>query len=253
MKNQYFGDVRDLFKYDLIEFFLKERSLSEFAFIAMRTENTNKKEGNKRDFLLAAKNCRPGTKNEKLMEFLMLYNCKKTEPSERDIRDVVKYFEPKGIEVRIHDTLFKHDSRRGYFEQLKSPTMGILSSPLILVDPDIGLQVGTSSEKHLLYDDVKGLYYKNMKRDSILMIFQYLPHDRSILEYLPSGRANTLKENLGLGYPPLYISDNEICFLFLTQDDNLRKELVKILSKYIKEYEEFFSRLSISNIYSESI
>lgn len=46
MKNQYFGDTRDLFKYDLIlELLLENDFLERFTFIPMLTEDTENLHG----------------------------------------------------------------------------------------------------------------------------------------------------------------------------------------------------------------
>lgn len=46
MKHQYFGDKRDLFKYDLILYLSKELNLKNAYFISMLTENDKSKQGN---------------------------------------------------------------------------------------------------------------------------------------------------------------------------------------------------------------
>lgn len=48
MKNQYFGDNRDLFKYDLVHKIINARYAGlpkRFTFIPMLTENDNTKQG----------------------------------------------------------------------------------------------------------------------------------------------------------------------------------------------------------------
>ena len=98
MKNQYFGDVRDLFKYDLIQGILEGIStLQGFTFIPMLTENDPKSgDGNKRDFDKADRDGRPGTKNEELKEFLKPYKDKENR-GKRDFKEIEKYFEPNKI------------------------------------------------------------------------------------------------------------------------------------------------------------
>lgn len=244
MKDQYFGDVRDLFKYDLIEKILEGVSPLEkrFTFIPMLTNGESKSgDGNKRDFKSASDDSRPGTKNSKLVHYLEKYKNSK----ERKITEIKGYFEPEVVvDIYKEDALFDHKSRDAYFAGIRAE---LLSSPLIFLDPDNGLQVKGSNKRHLLYSEVKMLC-ELMGKDSILMIFQYFPRDRSILEYLPSGRAATLKDKLPLNDIPLYISDNEICFLFLTKNGDLRKKLVEILSEYIDKYKSFFLKLKVSNI-----
>ena len=50
MKNQYFGDTRDLFKYDLLEHLMDHFRPRTFAFIAMLTEDDDTDHGQKRNY-----------------------------------------------------------------------------------------------------------------------------------------------------------------------------------------------------------
>jgi len=251
MKNQYFGDIRDLFKYDLIEFILNELKpkRKSFTFIPMRTQDDpENEEGNKRTFYKAWESYRPGTDNRKLLLFLKQYEDEKFK--KRNIEDIAKYFERRQVQVKIHPKRepFKREDefRKSYFDNIEDD---LLSTPLIFVDPDIGLQVEKSNEKHLLYRDVKSLYHNHhLGKDSILMIYQHFPQNRNQKEYLPTGRAESLKEDeLKLKYLPPYISDNEIFFIFLVIDRKRRKELCNILIEYRNRYKEF-SKLEVGNV-----
>jgi len=241
MKNQYFGDVRDLFKYDLIQRILKELSSSQrFTFIPMLTKNENdskRGEGNKRDFDNAKKNGKPGTNNGKLTEFLSKY--KETDRDERDFTAIKNYFEAQGIWADIYNEYFDDMKRGEYFKNIPG---AYLHNPLIFVDPDIGLQIKKSTEKHLLYWDVKYLYDR-MDESSTLMIYQHFPRARrKHKEYSPEGRSNKLKEETG--NLPICISDNEIIFFLLTKNDGPEKQLKEIISRYKGDYK----KLIIGNV-----
>ncbi len=83
-------------------------------------------------------------------------------------------FKRYGIEMTIYygeDSYFSHRKRQSYFAGIES---GLLSKSLILLDPDNGLEVKRSGEKHVLYSEVKELY-ERMDEDSILMVYQYFP------------------------------------------------------------------------------
>lgn len=227
MKTQYLGDVRDLFKYDLIQRILKEvSSLQGFTFISMLTKNDPKSgEGNKRDFDKA----KAGTNNKDLMKSLKRYN--KIDPNERDFTEVEKHFKSKGVKITIYkeNEFFERKSREDYFKKIEKR---LLSNSLIFVDPDIGLQIKNSTKKHLLYSEVKELY-ERMDEYSILMIFQYFPREDHT-EYL-SRRANELRElteDL-----PIYISDNEIIFFLLTKNRKLKSKLEGIINEYKRGYQ----------------
>jgi len=233
MKNQYFGDIRDLFKYDIIQRILKGiSSLQRFTFIPMLTKNDpNSREGNERAFDRAKKNGRPGTKNNELMKILEKY--KEMDENERDFTEIKGYFKSEGIGTVIYKEheCFKRRTRDEYF---KNTPEEFLHKSLVFVDPDIGLQIKNSTEKHLLYQEVKDLYDR-MDKDSILMIYQHFPRARlKYTEYLPEGRSNTLEKKIGDF--PIYISDNEIIFFLLTKNDELKSQLEKIINRYRRDY-----------------
>jgi len=233
MNKRYLGDVRDLFKYDLIQRILEGiKSLQGFTFIPMLTEyDPESKGGNKRDFDKA----KVGTNNKNLVKSLKKYNkYNKIDPNERDFTEVKKHFESRSFEIRIYEergnkyfTNIKR-SRDEYFEHIP---LGLLHKSLVFVDPDNGLQIENSTEKHLLYGEVKNLY-KRMDKDSILMIYQQFPREDHE-EYL-SKRANKLRElTQDL---PIYISDNEITFFLLTKNDKLTSQLEHIIEGYNSAY-----------------
>lgn len=243
MKNQYFGDVRDLFKYDLLQRILKEISpLQRLTFIPMLTKNKSEsRDGNKRDFDKAKKDGRPGTNNKKLIGFLKKYGIDK---DKRDFTKIENYFESEGIEVLIYKDkeheYFEHKARERYFKNIPRE---YLHNPLIFVDPDIGLQVKNSTKKHLLYPEIGDLY-RCTDKDSILMIYQHFPRARNKhKEYLPPGRSNKLKEVTG--DLPIWITDNEIIFFLLTQNDELKSQLEGIISRYKRDYQK---RIIIGNV-----
>lgn len=239
MKNQYFGDIRDLFKYDLItEIMHGINSLKCFMFIPMLTKPDGKNDGNRRDFEKA----KAGTNNLCLKKFLKTYG----EDCDRELRDFKKikqYFKSEQIELKIHKEnsteYFGNRNRKEYFKIEKR----FLSGSLIFIDPDNGLQIkNLESNKHLLYSEVKDLYDK-MDENSILMIYQHYPRARNKYEeYTPTGRLNKLRGTLKMRCPPLCISDNEIMF-FLLANDGILNELVKVVDRYEKSYE----KLTIEN------
>lgn len=112
-----------------------------------------------------------------------------------------------------------------------------MSSPLIFVDPDNGLQVKKSNKRHLLYSEAKMLC-ELMGKDSILMIYQHFPRARHKHRkcYCPEGRAELLKKGVGVDDLPLWVSDKEIFFLFLTHSSDLRNKLVDVICKYKNIY-----------------
>ncbi len=226
MKNQYFGDVRDLFKYDLVQqMMLGTRRLNRFLFIPMLTMPDGRADGGRTDYLKA----RAGTRNRDLLEYL--HGC--VEEGRRDIHEITPFFKKKGIETVIYGDGLEPFNQRDRADYFAGVDEGLLYSSLILLDPDIGLEVKDADEKHLMYSEVKQLY-KRMRYSSLLMIFQYLPRENR-----PTYLYRRCMELKALtGDEPLHISDNEIIFFFLTKNNSLKQDITRVLKEYARGYSD---------------
>jgi len=223
MKNQYFGDNKDLFTYDLILQIMRSGLVEHFTFIPMLTSNDGTGHGARcrRD------KAKAGIKNRELVAFLD--EC--VNGGRRDISQLEGFFGKHGIEMKIYDRGFSHQERQDYFGQIGGR---LLSDSLIFVDPDIGLEVKKSGEGHILYSEVKDLYQR-MDDSSILMVYQYIPRQPR-QEYL-NNRCEELKEKVAGDYP-ICIDDNEIAFFFLTKDKSLEHSLLHVIEDYAECYSE---------------
>ena len=230
MRCEFFGDIRDLFKYDLAIEIAKELGLP-VVFIPMLTPDQGK-HGNQRDFDQAVAQGRPGTQNQTLLDYLKQYQTK----SMRCIRHIGPYIEQQGLEFYLHKhdrhgdgIFFTHRERLAYFrEQLI--TM-LPSSALLLLDPDNGLEVKHVDEKHLLCEDVQQLCARTGE-PSILMIYQQFPrveHRRYVEQRLQQLQSQTQLSPCG-------ISDEEIIFFFLARGERTRKRMIGVLHRYHYRY-----------------
>ncbi len=221
MKNQYFGDNKDLFKYDLVLEIMRAGLVEHFTFVPMLTKPDETNHGRKNNRNHAS------TSNEELMDFLD--EC--INKGQKDIEQIIAFFQRYDINMTIygHNGYFSHQERQSYFAGIEN---GLLSKALILIDPDNGLEVKNSGEKHILYSEVKRLY-ERMDEDSILMVYQYFPRV-SHQQYL-NGRMQELKERVSGDYP-LCISDSEVAFFFLTQNEPLEHSLTHLISDYAERY-----------------
>lgn len=226
MKNQFFGDNRDLFKYDLILSVVKGfDQVGQFTFIPMLTEDSGD-HGNQIDRRLA----RAGYNNIKLINYLD--KCIKN--NKRNIIEIKRYYNNEGMRSFIYreNEYFQHSSRVKYFSNIP---MTYLRNSLILVDPDNGLEIKRSDEKHIFYAEINDLYGR-MNGNSILMIFQFFPRQKRE-EYIRR-RVNELKDrNYDM---PRYISDNVIIFFFLAKNDGIRNNLFGLFKDYASQYERLY-------------
>jgi len=231
MKNQYFGDIRDLFKYDLVLELLLRSSLRRFTFIPMLTEDESNTHGRRIDYSRA----RAGTQRVVLRSFLE--RCLTSD--RRNIKELEKFFSGKKFSKKIKLKIYERNSyfldktRREYFSAIDSD---LLTRSVILVDPDIGLEVKSMKErenKYVKYKEVK-LLYDRMDKYSMLLVFQFIP--RVIRKRYFSKISKWLKQKVVGESPVYYISDNQVVFFILTKDLRLQKFLEDALYSYAHSY-----------------
>ena len=226
MKNQYFGDNKDLFQYDLVLMIMQAGLVERFTFVPMLTKPDVTNHGGKADRSYA----RAGTGNKELVSFLD--DC--INEGQKDIEQMVSFFQRYGIEMVMHygkDAYFSYRKRQSYFAGIESR---LLSKSLILVDPDNGLEVKKPGEKHLLYSEVKELYGR-MDKASTLMVYQYFPRVNRE-EYL-NQRMQELKDKV-MGDFPVVVFDSEIAFFFLTKNEALEHRLIEVIGEYSERYSD---------------
>lgn len=231
MKNQYFGDTRDLFKYDLIlEILRKSDILNHFTFIPMLTGSDGTSDGMKIDYSKA----KAGVRRKELVDFLQ--RCVRS--GRRNIEELKRFFKDSELTKELSITIYKkdehfsHEERGKYFAEIGKK---LLSKSLILVDPDTGLEVESMrgmEEKYVKYEEVKSLYDR-MARDSVLMIWQFIPRVKRKPYF--SKVSKRLKKKVG--NLPIWISDNKVVFFLLTKDPGLRESIGKIVDEYGKFYQ----------------
>lgn len=229
MNRQFFGDTRDLFKYDLVRHIMKALPLFDsFTFIPMLTEGEPvKMSSTANDFEKATRHGRAGSQNHDLIAHMERL---------QEIDDDLEYFLTVGAYFRkenilldiIDSSLFSHEKRARYFDNIAAH---LPKKSLIFLDPDIGLAESKPSKKHLLLDEVKKIF-ERMDTKSALMIYQHFPREKHE-EYVR--RRCTELHNL-TGTYPVNITDNEIIFFFLVNNPRLHENLEGVLSVYADTY-----------------
>lgn len=217
MKHQYFGDIRDLFKYDIVCHLIESIPLlSKHTFIPMLTENDSRPDGNKTDYSKAP----AGFFNIELANFLK----SRVQENKRNIYELEDFFSFKGIELKIYGKdsgYFTQSSRTNYFADIPP---AYLCDSLVFLDPDNGLEIKGTNHQHVLYSEISNLYNR-MNQNSIIMVYQHFPRENHA-RYL----KRRSEELLGFtGENPAYISDNEIIFFYLTKSPMVRSGLDKAL------------------------
>jgi hypothetical protein len=219
MKSQYFGDVKDLFKYDIVEWIITRiPCLDRFTFITMLTPDDNGGDGEKRDFT-----DRVGALNLRLVEHLKGTN-------KRDVSEIRPYYLGRGMDIHIYGEkeYFTNRGRGKYFADIEPD---LLRHSLVFVDPDNGLEVKHSNHRHLLYREAADLF-ERMGSDSVLVLFQHFRREKRPLTVAKV--ASRIEATCGAR--PVCVHDGEAALFFLTKASNMHTDLVRVLGQYQQAY-----------------
>ena len=227
MKNQYFGDKRDLFKYDLALRVCQQLGLG-FTFIPMLTAPDGRTDGNQIDHEKA----KAGFKNSRLSSFLS--EC--VEKNQRDIEQLKKFVADTSVRYFLYqpqERYFTHGRRKKYFTGIGDKP---LKDALVLLDPDNGLEVKHSNKKHLLFKEIEMLF-RRMTGDSCLMVYQHFPREEHT-SYLTK-RVEELHRLLSS--PIYWISDNVIVFFFIGKTKRMQGNIRKVVRQCKADYPQLLT------------
>jgi hypothetical protein len=231
MNRIYFGNTRDLFKFDLVRHIMKAvPAFESFTFVPMLTGgdgSSRDKKSSGKDLAKARKTGKAGSQNQDLV--VQMERLQEIEDDLDYFQHIHGYFKKEQILAHIiGEQKFSHKDRSRYFGHLLTH---IPPKSLIFLDPDIGLEESRPTEKHLLFDEVKQITDR-MDNRSIAMIYQHFPrinHDSYVRD-----RCSQLSQLTGIA--PLTITDNEILFFLLVKNQRLKTEMVEVLERYANSY-----------------
>jgi len=231
MNRKYFGDTRDLFKFDLVRHVMKSLpELEGFAFVPMLTAGTSgetKKSRAKTDLDGAMRAGKAGSQNQRLRE--QLARLQEIAGDREYLAGVSDYFSGEKILIDVCGSEpFTHSGRDSY---LGSVFDSFPKKALIFFDPDTGLSEGKADKGHLLVQELAEIHDR-MDTNSILMIYQHFPrvsHDGFVKK-----RCRLLEKITGTC--PVTITDNEVVFFLLAKNPNLAGRLKDSLECYANTY-----------------
>ena len=168
MKNQYFGDRNDYFKYDLLISLAGHLAAKRLSIIWMLTEDDDSQHGEKTRYAR-------GAGNSRLYQFLR----RSVDEGTRNVSKLRGFLQEAGCEFEYcpygEERLFAHQDRHSYFGQIPNENF---ASSVLFVDPDIGLEARSMGAKdgprYVTYDEVASIYGR-MEAASVLVIYQHLP------------------------------------------------------------------------------
>jgi hypothetical protein len=223
MKNQFFGDNRDLFKFDLVYQIMRIGLVDSFTYIPMLTGNENLPE----EPHICRYEAVGGTQNKELMDFLD----KSIINEKRNIGQLDEFYLLNGMQTNIYarDRKFTHADREAYFSGIGK---SLLNRAIILVDPDKGLKEDTNEAGYLMFSELK-LLYDQMDEDSYLMFTQRIPDDKD--EEFLEMRSGDIQDWIP-GSQPISVDDLDFIVFFLTRSQLLQSRLLEMLKDYTQQY-----------------
>ncbi|HEY3397927.1 MAG TPA: hypothetical protein VGM19_09755 [Armatimonadota bacterium] len=219
MKNQYFGDKNDFYKYDLALNMTEACGLRTFTFLVMLTPDDGRGDGS-----LTSYDC--GARSAKLHQFLQ--DC--VQNGRRRVEELTGFLDLQQIS---HTTFLGDVSAAVRPEYFASIGCDKLQSALVFLDPDNGLEVKSTRRgnlhKFVRYDEVRSLY-ERMGDDSLLMVYQHIPRIERIRFFsLIAQRLHERVDPLGCA---CYSPDNQVAFFFITKDQGQKKCVREVLPAY---------------------
>jgi hypothetical protein len=228
VKNQYFADRRDLFKYDLLLDLVESHGANRLTFVPMLTPDEDSGEGR---LTRAAGRGR----RELLYEFLTAH----LESGQRDIRGLREVMPKFGVELMAFrdDAWFTQKRRAEYFDAVPEE---YLARSVIFLDPDIGLETGTvqymrrnGPEKYLLYSELTKLW-RRASTDSIVVVYQHLQKDARKRPGDVERRVSDLQRRLEAAV--WAVQWNDFAFLVAARDDEVACHVRTGLLRYAQRH-----------------
>jgi hypothetical protein len=231
MNHRYFGDTRDLFKFDLVRHIMKSLpELEGFTFVPMLTETNdtgNRKSAGYKDLDTAYRSGKAGSQNRELKDHLQRL---------QEVTNDVEYLDGIGTyftkeKIRIDISGRQKFTSRNHDAYFRSIFDAFPKNSLIFLDPDTGISDNKADQKHVLLLDIKKIRDR-MDMGSVLMIYQHFP--RVNHEEYVRRLCMQLEERTGSG--PVIITDNEIVFFLLAKNQKLKDRLRNTLECYADTY-----------------
>lgn len=197
MKNQYFGDARDYFKYELLEELLvRVQGLERLVCLWMLTAPDASSEGNV-----------PFAENPRLSALsAFLRRC--LDSGNRNVVLMRQYFASRGVDYTPwgdKPPYFVGKSRNQYFASLPDH---VLQHALVYFDPDIGMRDTDPSRKHVSFAELASIRART-DDDSLLVIYQHFQRRQRFWDSM----AATLRTRIGA--PVGYVTEPDVGFFVI--------------------------------------
>jgi hypothetical protein len=221
MKNQYFGDKRDYFKYSLLEALVAGiAGIELLTCIWMLTSPVANNDGRK-PFV-------PHPDYPRLTAFFG--SC--AAAGIANVTEMARYFKGQGVRFFSYgdqaDGYFESSDRSAYFENVPSIA---LQESVVFFDPDNGMEPrGKCKPAHLRYDELAAVF-RRMGPTSIAVVYQHLPRIRGSV-FWPLLAAKLDKR---LATVVAYIADGDLAFFVAPTDSARAHDILRVLDKQVNQ------------------
>jgi hypothetical protein len=228
VKNQFFADRRDFFKYDFLLALMEgTAAFHRFTFIPMLTPDDGTSDGNLTDYP-------PGHHPRRQDLWNFLRGC--LQRGERDIRKLHVYMIGKPFDF-LHwrcDAFFTHAGREEHFAKIPESA---LRQSLVFFDPDNGFEVPSmtarNGAKYLRYSELAEVFSR-MDNSSIAVVYQHLPRMNRD-DFFAESAGKVCKSLSAQGI--FAVSDNTIAFFVIPKSPDTAKAARQFLASYAREHE----------------
>lgn len=227
MKNQYFADKRDFFKFDFLLALMEcPAGFRRFTFVPLLTSDDGSSDGNLTDY---ASSEHP--RRQDLWNFLR--DCLKQ--GQRDLRKLREYMKGQRFEYVPYkdNALFTHARRDKYFSDIPDKA---LKGAIVFFDPDNGFEVpsmtASSGDKYIRYVELAGVIAR-MDSASAAVVYQHFPRKNRDIFLAEVGE--TIRTKVGV-HDLIAVSDNVIAFFVIPKTPSLSRVLKPALAAYAMEH-----------------
>ena len=228
MKNQYFSDRRDFFKYDFLLALMEGvPGLRRFLFVPMLTPDDGSTDGKLTNYMAGEH-----PRRRDLWDFLQ--GCLKR--GERDIRALRRHMKGKPFEYIpwSDDAFFTHAGREAHFAKIPASA---LRQSLVFFDPDNGFEVPSmtagNGAKYLRYPELAGVFSR-MDDASVVVVYQHIP--RKNRDDFFAETSGKVRKSLS-AQEIFVVSDNTIAFFVIPKSPGTANEVRPVLASYAHEHE----------------
>lgn len=232
MKDQYFADKRDFFKWDFLEDLLAGcPDFRTFTNVTMLTPPDDSRQGDLRAY-------EKGHRRAQLYSFLQECLAGGTQ----SVSQMRRYFGGRRFEYHPYrdsvQTPYEFDKREEYFGGIPESK---LQKALVFFDPDIGLNAGSpswlrrSGISKYLFEESLAAVSNRASDDSVIVVYQHLQRDRNRFWDDVEERCGRFRDVIR-AKGAAFLTDRDIVFLATSREPSVRLTMSNVVVAHAHKY-----------------